>query len=125
VHGQISHIEFPADDTARAGRFYNGLFGWELGEMPQFPDYLLFSMGTIERAGGAIGLRGQSVGDKVRLYVEVDAIDPVLAKVPGLGGKVITPRTEIPGQGWYAVVEDSEGSEIGLYEGQGSNTADG
>jgi uncharacterized protein len=122
-HGQITHIEFPADDTARAGRFYNGLFGWELGEMRQFPNYLLFSMGPIERAGGAIGMRGQSVGDKVRLYVEVDAIDDVLPKVAGLGGKVVTGKTEIPGQGWYAVVEDSEGSEIGLYENQGGTSA--
>jgi predicted enzyme related to lactoylglutathione lyase len=119
-HGQISHIEFPADDTARAARFYSGLFGWQLGEMPQFPNYLLFSMGTIASAGGAIGLRGQSVGDQLRIYVEVDAIDDLLPKVAGLGGRVITARTEIPGQGWYAVVEDSEGSQIGLYEGLSS-----
>jgi predicted enzyme related to lactoylglutathione lyase len=118
--GQISHVEFPADDIDRARRFYSELFGWELGEMPQFPNYLLFTMGAIERAGGAIGLRGQSVGDKVRLYVEADSIDDMLAKVPGLGGKVVTGRTEITGQGHYAVIEDSEGSELGLYEGQGS-----
>ena len=118
AHGQISHIEFPADDLKRAGRFYSELFGWDLGEMPQFPDYLLFSMGTIERAGGAIGKRGESVGRQLRLYIEVDAIDPLLAKVRGLGGTVVTPRTEIPGQGWYAVVQDSEGSEVGLFEGQ-------
>jgi predicted enzyme related to lactoylglutathione lyase len=36
--------------------------------------------------------------------------------VPGLGGKVTTPKEPIPGQGWYAVVADSEDSEIGLYE---------
>lgn len=121
AHGQITHIEFPADDLGRARRFYSELFGWELGEMPQFPDYLLFSMGSIERAGGAIGKRGQSVDDKLRIYVEVDLIDAVTAKVPGLGGKVITPRTEIPGQGWYAVIEDSEGTQFGLYEGQAAS----
>ena len=121
AHGQISHIEFPADDLARAGRFYSELFGWELGEMPQFPDYLLFSMGTIERAGGAIGTRGKSVGDKVRLYIEVDSIDALLPRVDELGGKVMTARTEIPVQGWYAVLLDSEGSEIALYEGQMSS----
>ena len=65
---------------------------------------------------GAIGQRGDSTGDKLRIYVTVDSIDDAVAKVPGLGGKVTTPKTDIPGQGWYAVVEDSEGSEIGLYE---------
>ena len=116
ANGQITHIEFPADDPARASRFYSELFGWELSEMPGFENYFLFSFGAIERAGGAIGKRNESTGDKLRVYVEVDSIDPVLARVPGLGGKVTTARTEIPGQGWYAVVEDSEGTEIGLYE---------
>jgi len=120
AHGQISHIEFPADDLKRAGRFYSELFGWELGEMPQFPDYLLFSMGTIERAGGAIGKRGASVGDKLRIYIEVDSIDDVLPRVPELGGSVLTGKTAIPGQGWYAVLHDSEGSEIALYDAQSS-----
>ncbi len=46
----------------------------------------------------------------------VHSIDEALSKVPGLGGKVTTPKAEIPGQGWYAVIEDSEGSEVGLYE---------
>jgi predicted enzyme related to lactoylglutathione lyase len=116
ANGQITHIEFPADDPARAKRFYGELFGWEFTEIPGFDDYYLFSFGTVERAGGAIGKRGESTGDKLRVYVDVDSIDPVLARVPELGGKVTTPRTEIPGQGWYAVIDDSEGTELGLYE---------
>ena len=116
ANGQITHIEFPADDPARAQRFYAELFGWELNEMPGFENYFLFSFGTIERAGGAIGKRNESTGDKLRVYVEVDSIDPLLTRVPGLGGKVTTERTEIPGQGWYAVIDDSEGNEVGLYE---------
>lgn len=120
AHGQITHIEFPADDLQRAGRFYSELFGWDLGEMPQFPDYLLFSMGEIERSGGAIGKRGVSVGDKLRIYIEVDSIDTVLPRVTELGGQVVTAKTAIPGQGWYAVLLDSEGSEVALFEGQGT-----
>ena len=37
AHGQMNHLELPADDTARARKFYEGLFGWEFGEMPEFP----------------------------------------------------------------------------------------
>lgn len=116
AHGQITHIEFPADDTGRAQRFYRELFGWEFQAIPGFDNYFLFSAGAIEQSGGAVGQRGQSTGEKLRVYVTVDSIDEVLAKVPGLGGKVTTPKAEIPGQGWYAVIEDSEGSEVGLYE---------
>ena len=28
----------------------------------------------------------------------------------------VKPKTEIEGQGWYAVADDTEGNEIGLYE---------
>jgi predicted enzyme related to lactoylglutathione lyase len=112
----MTHVEFPADDVARAQRFYGGLFGWEFGEMPEFPNYFLFSFGAIKSSGGAIGVRGESVGSQVRLYVDVDSLDETLAKVSGLGGKVVQPKTEIPGQGWYAVIDDSEGNQLGLYE---------
>lgn len=117
AHGQITHIELPADDTDRARRFYSELFGWEFSEMEGFANYLLFSFGTVERAGGAIGLRGESTGTQLRVYIEADSIDAVLAKVEGLGGKIVTPRTEIQGQGWYAVITDSEGNEVGMFEG--------
>ena len=117
AHGQLTHIELPADDPARARAFYGGLLGWETSEMEQFPDYFLFSFGQIDRAGGAIGKRGDSVGDTLRVYFDVDSIDATLAKVAGLGGKVVMGKTEIPGQGWYAVLNDTEGNEIALYEG--------
>ena len=116
AHAQISHIEFPADDTARAQRFYTELFGWEFNEIEGYGGYFMFSTGPIEQAGGAVGQRGQATGDKLRIYITCDSIDDVLARVPELGGSVVTPRTDIPGQGWYAVILDSEGSELGLYE---------
>jgi uncharacterized protein len=116
AQGQMTHVEIPADDAARARKFYEGLFGWELGEMPEFPNYFLFSFGPIERSGGAIGIRNESVGAQLRLYFDVDSLDVMLPKVTELGGKVVTPKTDIPGQGWYAVIDDTEGNQLGLYE---------
>ena len=117
AHGQITHIEIPADDVDRARRFYRELFGIETGEIDGMPGYFLFSMGEIKAAGGAIGKRGESIANHMRVYLEVDAIDPILARVPELGGTVTTPRTEIQGQGHFAVIDDSEGNELGLFEG--------
>lgn len=114
-HGQLTHIEFPADDTDRARRFYSELFGWTLNEMDGFPGYFLFSAGTAT-IGGAIGERGKSTGSQVRVYAEVDAIDDILRRVPELGGSVVEPKSDIPGQGSYAVINDSEGNELGLFE---------
>jgi predicted enzyme related to lactoylglutathione lyase len=116
AHGQMTHLELPAQDAGRARRFYEGLFGWDFGEMPEFPNYYLFSFGTIENAGGAIGIANESVGPQLRLYIEVDSLDEALPKVEELGGKVVTGKTDIPGQGWYAVIDDTEGNQLGLYE---------
>jgi hypothetical protein len=115
AHGQITHIEFPADDLDRARRFYSELFGWQLREMEGVPGYLLFNTGSAD-SGGAIGERGKSTGEQLRVYVTVDSIDDTLQRVPELGGSVTTPKDEIPGQGWYAAIADSEGTEVGLYE---------
>ncbi len=116
AHGQITHIEFPADQTDRAQGFYSELFGWKFEAYEQLPGYFLFNTGSIESAGGAVGQRGTATGDKLRIYITVDSIDEALAKVEGLGGKIVSPKSDIPGQGSYAVVTDSEGSEVGLYE---------
>jgi predicted enzyme related to lactoylglutathione lyase len=116
AHGQMNHLELPADDVARARKFYEGLFGWELSEMPQYPNYFLFRFGPIERSGGAIGIRNESTGSQLRLYISVDSLDESLPRVAELGGKVVEPKTEIQGQGWYAVIDDTEGNQLGLYE---------
>ena len=116
AHGQFSHLEIPADDLDRARRFYTEVFGWELGDVEGMPDYPLFTFGQIDSSGGAIGKRGENAGDRMRVYLSVDAIDPVLDRVTAMGGTVTTPRTDIPGQGWFAVFSDTEGNEFGLFE---------
>jgi predicted enzyme related to lactoylglutathione lyase len=53
------------------------------------------------------------------IYAGVDSIDEALKKVAAAGGKVVTPKTPIPGMGAYARIADSEGNVIGLFEGTG------
>jgi predicted enzyme related to lactoylglutathione lyase len=114
--GEITHIEFPADDPERAKRFYAAVAGWEFGEMGAFPDYWLFR--TSEQAGGAIGLRGRSVASAIRVYITVDSLEDAVASAEANGGSVVVPPTDIGGgMGRYAAVLDPEGSEIGLWQG--------
>ncbi len=114
AHGEINHIEFPADDTDRAKAFYGAVAGWEFGEMDGFPDYYMFR--TSEGYGGAIGKRNTSTGNSLRIYIEVDSIDAALAASDRTGGTTKEPKSDIPGMGWFAVVKDPEGSEVGLFQ---------
>jgi predicted enzyme related to lactoylglutathione lyase len=112
--GEINHIEFQADDPERAMAFYTAVAGWEFSAMEGMPDYWVFSSGN--GYGGAVGKRGVSTGKVVRDYIEVASIEEALAAAERTGGTVTEARTEIPGFGWFAVVEDPEGSEVGLFQ---------
>ncbi len=115
ARGEITHIEFPADDLERAKAFYGAVAGWEFGEMAEFADYALFSNG--EGTGGGIGLRGRSVGQALRIYISVDSLAEAVAAAVANGGAEVEAPTEIGGgMGSFAVVRDTEGSEVGLWQ---------
>ena len=103
-------IEFPADDSDRARRFWTGLLGIELAERTAGQ-----GSGWQAQAGGlAIGVheRGRGPGDTASLpYFTVHDMDVAVAKVTELGGTVIH-----PGEGW-SICRDSEGSPFALARG--------
>jgi predicted enzyme related to lactoylglutathione lyase len=114
AHGQINHIEIPADDPERARRWYKAVAGWDTADSTNMPNYWLFRFA--EGFGGAIGKRGETAGQHLRDYLEVDSIDEALAASDANGGRTAEPKNEIPGVGWFAVVHDSEGNELGLFQ---------
>ncbi len=114
AHGEINHIEFPADDPERAMRFYEAVAGWQFSAMDGMPDYWVFRSG--EGCGGAVGKRGVSTGTVIRDYIEVDSIEHALAAAERTGGTTKEGKSEIPGFGWFAVVIDPEGTEVGLFQ---------
>jgi predicted enzyme related to lactoylglutathione lyase len=114
ARGEITHVEIPADDIERAKRFYAAVAGWEIGETQGYPDYHMFR--TAERAGGAIGKRGESVGATLRIYITVDRLEDAVAAAEQNGGATTVAPVDIPGMGRYAAVRDTEGNEVGLWE---------
>jgi predicted enzyme related to lactoylglutathione lyase len=107
VASPIRLVEFPADEPARARRFWTGLLGVDLEERPE-------GEGEGWQTGGdapALGLhpRGTGPGDRVSLpYFSVSDMEAALNRVRELGGEVIH-----PGEKW-SVCRDSEGSPFGL-----------
>jgi uncharacterized protein len=114
AHGEINHVELPADDPERAKAFYGAVAGWEFSEIPDFPEYYVFR--TSEGYGGAVGKRDVSTGHILRIYIEVTSMDDALAAAERTGGTIKEPKQEIAGMGWFAVVIDPEGSEVGLFQ---------
>jgi predicted enzyme related to lactoylglutathione lyase len=122
---KVVHFEIPFDNKDRAMKFYTESFGWQLTDMPQM-SYVMASTVDVDeqhmpKEAGAIngGLfqRPREAPGPV-IYVGVASIDETIAKVSRAGGKVVTPKTPIPGMGAYARVADTEGNVIGLFQGQ-------
>ena len=107
VTSTIRLVEFPADEPARARRFWAGLLGLELEDRAD-------GEGEGWQTGGdgpALGVhrRGTGPGDRVSLpYFSVSDMEATLNRVRELGGEVIH-----PGERW-SVCRDTEGSPFGL-----------
>ncbi|WP_286219442.1 VOC family protein [Paraoerskovia sediminicola] len=115
AHGDITHIDIPVADMDGATRFYGGLFGWEIAEVPGFEGYPMWGAPN-GVSGGGLAPRSEGF-TQPRSYVEVDSIDDTLAKVTELGGAVQMAKSEITPTSWWAVFTDPDGNVVGLFEG--------
>ena len=116
THGDITHVDIPVADTAAATRFYEGLFGWQIREVPGFEGYPMWSAPK-GVSGGGLAPRSEGF-TQPRSYVEVDSIDDALARVADLGGQVLRGKEPIDATSWWAVVADADGNHVGLFEGR-------
>ena len=114
-HGDITHIDIPVSDMARAQGFYSTLFGWEIAEPPGFEGYPMWRAPN-QISGGGLAPRGEGF-TQPRSYVETDSIEETLELVKANGGKVLMDKSPISDTSWWAIFEDPDGNHVGLYEG--------
>ncbi len=122
---KVVHFEIPFDDKQRAMKFYTDCFGWQLMDMPQM-NYVLANSVDVDESqmpkergainGGLFQRPKEAPGPTV--YVGVQSVDAAIRRVQASGGKVVTPKTPIPGMGAFARISDTEGNIVGLFESQ-------
>lgn len=113
----IVHIEISTKDAPASAKFYSEVFGWKIEVDPRF-NYHQFA-GEGGPGGGFVNVDEHTKAGDVIPYLAADDIDAMLRKVERTGGKVLQPKTEIPGVGWFAFFADPTGNRIGLYAGTG------
>lgn len=114
----IVHFDIPADDPARAQRFYSALFDWTFQAPPGFTDYYLFTTSDSEgrpAIGGGLGKRGNPEQPIIH-YIGVTSVDTFLKDVERLGGTVVLPKMPVPFFGYLAQCKDTEGNLFGLWQ---------
>jgi predicted enzyme related to lactoylglutathione lyase len=114
--GRPTHFEIPVDDPDRAEDFYSKAFGWSFNRFEGAPEYygLATTGDTNPGINGALYQRGSD--SAVIVTMSVEAVDESLAQIVELGGKVVQGKVPIPGMGWYATCEDTEGNRIGVFQ---------
>ena len=111
----IVWFDIRADDIKRAQKFYGKLFGWKFEKFPGM-DYWGINL------GGMNGLTKGGLGQRQRKpsgflnFVLVPSVARSAAVVKKLRGKIITPRTVVPGHGTFAVCRDTEDNVFALWE---------
>jgi len=121
----IAYFEIPADNVDRAKQFYQSLLGWKIEpttaavnpEMVAATQYQDIIMG--EPQEGTINMGGmykRQMSEPITSHVMVENLEEVLAKVEKLGGKIITPTMDMQSVGLDAIIQDTEGNTIGLWQ---------
>lgn len=109
----IVHVEIPAANVEAAGKFYQELLGWNIQPMPEMNYTMWESEGG--ESGGFPPVSDDNPAGQVMVYIHSDDIETDLKKVEKLGGKVIHPKAEIPGTGWFGIFQDPTGNILALY----------
>jgi predicted enzyme related to lactoylglutathione lyase len=118
------HFEIHAEDTDRAIKFYGDLFGWRFSQWGQ-EKYWLITTGEKGTPGIDGGLLPRPMAGNPEPMAPVNAfvctvdvadLDATIARVTGLGGRIVVPRTPIPTVGWLAYAKDTEGNIFGMMQ---------
>lgn len=120
---RVVHFEIHADDPARAAEFYTKVFGWKIVKWEGNLDYWLITTGDDKEPGinGALMKRqGRKYPDMAVIgyvcTVQVDNIDEYMKKAEKSGGVNAVPKNTIPGVGYVAYFQDTEGNVFGIHQ---------
>ncbi|TLX86395.1 MAG: VOC family protein [Thaumarchaeota archaeon] len=119
---RVIHFEIVADNPERAMKFYKEVFGWEFNKWDGPQDYWLVKTGEDSQPGINGGLTPKTnqgsgnTGGRITNSIDVPSIDEFSNKISMEGGKVLSPKVPIPGVGYLAICEDTEGISFGIIQ---------
>ena len=111
------HFEINADDPERASQFYRDVFGWDIQKWQGPVEYWMVVTGPKDTPGINGGLMKRHSPNATTVNtIDVADLDAAIAKITESGGKVMMPRTPIPGVGYFAYCLDTENNIFGVMQ---------
>jgi uncharacterized protein len=114
---RVIHFEIPAADPDRAIAFYGKAFGWKFDKWGGPMEYWMVTTGK----DGTPGINGGMLRKPGPVAVttntiDVESVDKAVDAVVKAGGKLTMPKSPIPGVGYFAYCEDTEGNMFGVMQ---------
>ncbi len=121
----VVHFEMPAEDNARAKKFYEQAFGWEMTQLgAEMGDYLLAGTSPVDAnkmhinkgaINGGFYKKGKD-GTIPHVVISVDDLTKHMKIVKSSGGTVEGEPIDIPGIGKYVMFKDTEGNRVAMLQ---------
>jgi predicted enzyme related to lactoylglutathione lyase len=114
---KVIHFEIPAEETERAVKFYQKVFGWKFDKNPGPMNYWLVKAGEDEEIGinGAIKEKDSDFTATTNT-IGVASYEDAVKKIVEAGGKVLMPKMAVPGVGYMTYCKDTEGNVFGIMQ---------
>jgi predicted enzyme related to lactoylglutathione lyase len=114
---RVIEFEVDAEDSERAIRFYESVFGWRFNKLCGTSDCCLIKTVDDDKPGmnGGLMIRLNPRTNTVNT-IEVPPIEHFIDVVEENGGKVVTEKITIPGVGYLVYCQDTEGNAFGVFE---------
>lgn len=125
MNNRVTHFEIQADDIARAKKFYEDVFGWEISQWGEMKYWMIMSArkGSTEPGinGGLLprpcpAPKPEQGTNAYVCTVQVENYDAVHTKIMAAGGIVAMPKFAFPGMAWQGYYLDTEGNTFGLHQ---------
>lgn len=118
-----SYFDFTVKNLDEAKSFFEYVFDWRLEKFSGMPyDYYRIQAGSENEPGidggiGAIADTPTAEGKPLtQVTIPVPSVVDCIARVEEAGGKVVEPKTPIPGIGWFAACTEPGGLLFGVME---------
>jgi predicted enzyme related to lactoylglutathione lyase len=122
---RVIHFEISVDEAERAVKFYSEVFGWKAQKWEGPEDYWLVQTGD-EGPGIDGGIYKRHEGMSFNTHIntlDVSSVEDYMERVEAAGGKRVTPRITLPGVGYFAYCQDTEGNTFGIMQADASAAA--
>jgi len=114
---RVIHFEIPATDPEKLSAFYQKVFAWKFDKWAGPTEYWMIITGKDGEPGINGGMMRKPGGiASTTNIIGVESVDNAVGAVTKAGGKLVMPKTPIPGVGYFAYCEDTEGNMFGVMQ---------